>query len=119
MLSVVERARWKCEDVCFLLFPFWMVGEVIFCERGVNHCGRRPTGRAKSCERGDKGWLDGGFLWLGQKEWDRTGNGFKAGAGRRVGGGMDHRLKRGRGRARVPISPKGLGQPRTCTRKLG
>ena len=72
MLSVVERARWKWEDVCFLLFPFWLVVEVIFCERGVNHSGRRPTGRAKSCERGDKGWFDEGFLWLGQKESDRT-----------------------------------------------
>src|SRR5260370_2720344 len=100
MLSVVERARWKCEDVCFLLFPFWMVGEVIFCERGVNHCGRRPTGRAKSCERGDKGWFDEGFLWLGQKEWGGTGDDFEAGAGRGGGGGRVHRLKGGGGPAK-------------------
>ena len=118
MLSVVERARWKWEDVCFLLFPFWMVVEVIFCERGVNDCGRRPTRRAKSCERGDKGWFDEGFLWLGQKEWDRTGNDFEAGARRRVGSGLDHRLKRGGGRAKWPISAMGLWQQRQAGRAL-
>ena len=88
------------------------LNQVIFCERGVNHCGSRPTGRAKSCERGDKGWFDEGFLWLGQEEWDRTGNDFEAGARRRVGSGLDHRLKRGGGRAKWPISAMGLWQHR-------
>src|SRR5712691_5486675 len=30
MLSVVERARWKCEDVCFLLFPVQVFPKLIF-----------------------------------------------------------------------------------------
>jgi|KBSSwiStaDraftv2_1062776.scaffolds.fasta_scaffold2158748_2 hypothetical protein len=73
MLSVVERARWKCEVFALCFFRFRLFSKLIFWRVSyeVWECAKR-TGKVlfQPWEKVDK---ECGFLALGANEWGSAG----------------------------------------------